>query len=260
MSCRTHGESCDIGEVTVQYRSMLDLLLPPIIIVVAFGLLLWIIWRRKPEAERLFAEETKFQTQQTQTPSVTQVFMGTVSSRIAKLRGNREEARKQGFAPEKGVDMLLVDAEATNSISSGQKNVVQQIVDEEQQPPALTKTVQPLNNQAFRAKRLASQKSRLDTQEHPASLVESVPQRETIKQEQHEDRTQYEDILIERIALNPRDIEAYERLGDYYMDREAYDDAKECYKQVLRLSPMNRKAKVRMRKLERILGKRMQSS
>jgi hypothetical protein len=43
------------------------------------------------------------------------------------------------------------------------------------------------------------------------------------------------------------------------MDRESYDDAKECYKQVLRLSPVNRKAKLRMRKLEKILGSRMRA-
>ncbi len=68
-----------------------------------------------------------------------------------------------------------------------------------------------------------------------------------------EKKSQLEEILIERIAANPRDIEAYERLGDYYLDQSNLQDAKECYRQVLRLSPVHRLAKVKIRKLERML-------
>lgn len=62
-----------------------------------------------------------------------------------------------------------------------------------------------------------------------------------------------EDALIKRIAVNPRDIEAYERLGDYYMEGENYRDALECFKQVLKLSPAHHKARLRIRKLESIV-------
>lgn len=68
-------------------------------------------------------------------------------------------------------------------------------------------------------------------------------------------KEEYEKILIERIAGNPRDLEAYERLGRYYMEQKNYQDAKECYKQVLRLSPINRQAKIRLNKLSRLLGR-----
>lgn len=64
-----------------------------------------------------------------------------------------------------------------------------------------------------------------------------------------------EEALIERIATNPSDIEAYERLGDYYMDQENYEEALQCFGYVLKLSPMHRKARTRMRRLERMLGK-----
>ena len=67
---------------------------------------------------------------------------------------------------------------------------------------------------------------------------------------------QLEELLIERIISNPRDIEAYERLGDYYLERDNYIDAKECYRQVLKLSPVNRLVKIKIRRLERILEKR----
>ncbi|MDQ1283993.1 MAG: hypothetical protein QG620_341 [Patescibacteria group bacterium] len=66
---------------------------------------------------------------------------------------------------------------------------------------------------------------------------------------------QLEKILIERIAANPKDVEAYERLGEYYFEIGNYDHSKECYKQVMKLSPGNIGARSRMRKLERMLGR-----
>lgn len=62
-----------------------------------------------------------------------------------------------------------------------------------------------------------------------------------------------EDVLIERIALNPKDVEAYERLGEYYIDIGNYEHAKECVKQVIKLNPGNRDAKYKLRRLERII-------
>ncbi|NTV41252.1 MAG: tetratricopeptide repeat protein [Candidatus Moranbacteria bacterium] len=62
-----------------------------------------------------------------------------------------------------------------------------------------------------------------------------------------------EEALIRRIAVNPRDIEAYERLGDYYLERENFEDSLECFKQVLKLSPTHHKAKTRIRKLGSML-------
>jgi tetratricopeptide (TPR) repeat protein len=68
-------------------------------------------------------------------------------------------------------------------------------------------------------------------------------------------KNKLEEILIERIASDPRDIEAYERLGDYYLEQENHEDARECYKQVLKLSPMNYKVRIKMKKLKGILGR-----
>ena len=64
-----------------------------------------------------------------------------------------------------------------------------------------------------------------------------------------------EELLIERIAANPKDIEAYERLGEYYMEIKSYEFAKECFKQVIKLDPLNRNVKYKMRRLEHLLSK-----
>ena len=66
------------------------------------------------------------------------------------------------------------------------------------------------------------------------------------------EKNKLEDVLIKRIAINPRDIEAYERLGDYYLESKNYQDSLECFKQVLWLSPTHQKARLRIRRLQRI--------
>jgi tetratricopeptide (TPR) repeat protein len=78
------------------------------------------------------------------------------------------------------------------------------------------------------------------------------PKRRSVGMKEDE---KYEEMLVERIAYNPHDVEAYELLGDYYINQRNFEDAKECYKQILKLSPGSRSAKVRIRRLEHILAK-----
>lgn len=75
----------------------------------------------------------------------------------------------------------------------------------------------------------------------------------TNPQMENKDKSKLEEALIKRIAINPRDIEAYERLGDYYLESENFRDSHECFKQVLMLSPSHYKAKIRIRKIEKMI-------
>jgi hypothetical protein len=59
-----------------------------------------------------------------------------------------------------------------------------------------------------------------------------------------------EDALIHRIAENPKDVEAYRELGDYYMAVGNIKDAKDSFKMVLRLRPRDLKAKSSLREIE----------
>ncbi|MDP3957774.1 MAG: tetratricopeptide repeat protein [bacterium] len=63
-----------------------------------------------------------------------------------------------------------------------------------------------------------------------------------------------EENLIARIAVNPKDFTAYEGLGDYYLEVGNIKDAKECYRQVLKLSPLHRIVRIKIRRLEKLLG------
>jgi len=66
-----------------------------------------------------------------------------------------------------------------------------------------------------------------------------------------ERKEELENVLIERIAKDPRDIEAYERLGDYYVSQKNSKDAKECYRQVLKLNPRSINVRGKLEKLSR---------
>jgi tetratricopeptide (TPR) repeat protein len=75
-----------------------------------------------------------------------------------------------------------------------------------------------------------------------------------VPRRRRETKSRLEELLIERIAANPKDIEAYERLGEYYLEVKNLEHSKECFKQVLRLNPANHNARYKIRKLEKILG------
>lgn len=81
-------------------------------------------------------------------------------------------------------------------------------------------------------------------------IKEAVTRPQTV---QIKEKNKLEDALIKRIAINPRDIEAYERLGDYYLESNNLHDSLECFKQVLRLSPAHHKARLRIRRLEKAI-------
>jgi cytochrome c-type biogenesis protein CcmH/NrfG len=83
--------------------------------------------------------------------------------------------------------------------------------------------------------------------------IEPMVSKEAVKP-RTEMKDRLEELLIERIAANPKDVEAYERLGQYYMEIENYEFAKECFKQIVKLNPLNRNAKYTLKKLERLLS------
>ena len=52
---------------------------------------------------------------------------------------------------------------------------------------------------------------------------------------------------IDRIVANPKDIEAYKKLGDLYVDMRNYKDALEAFEYVLKLKPNDTMASRRVK-------------
>lgn len=85
-------------------------------------------------------------------------------------------------------------------------------------------------------------------------IIRPIISDKIVQPKKAEIKDRLEELLIERIAVNPKDIEAYERLGQYYMEIKSHSDAKECFRQVIRLDPGNRNAKYKLKRLETLLG------
>lgn len=56
---------------------------------------------------------------------------------------------------------------------------------------------------------------------------------------------------LELITKNPRNIDAYLRLGILYKERGSKEDSTACFAQVLKLDPENRKAREELQVLKR---------
>ncbi len=61
-----------------------------------------------------------------------------------------------------------------------------------------------------------------------------------------------EKILIKRIAADPRDVEAYQLLGEVYLVQNNLSDAAECFAQVTVLDPQNLRAVEQLNKIKKI--------
>ncbi len=64
---------------------------------------------------------------------------------------------------------------------------------------------------------------------------------------------EYEKMLIKRIAANPRDMEAYDLLGQVYLVQGNMQDAAECFEQVVSHNPRNLRAVEQLRKVKKIM-------
>lgn len=102
-------------------------------------------------------------------------------------------------------------------------------------------------------KKPAFEKNSLDKTEEE-KIIKPIISERVVRPRRAEMKDRLEELLIERIAANPKDLEAYERLGQYYMEIKGYADAKECFKQVIKLDPGNRNAKYRLKRLETLLA------
>jgi len=115
------------------------------------------------------------------------------------------------------------------------------------------KMAQPEAEEEIEIKRPAFERREFNKMEDDEKIIKPIISEKMVRPRKAEMRDRLEELLIERIAANPKDLEAYERLGQYYMEIKGYADAKECFKQVIKLDPSNRNAKYRLKRLENLL-------
>lgn len=221
---------------------MLYLILPPVVIVGALIALVYFFSKRFPRVEKEIADQLNqpetSQKQESHFFASVKGFLLSVLEHLAQwfkvfaLRSyNMFHSWTQSLREKKN-----------KSMSAPLKSIPSEEVLIEKPLPQNKPIISPVSEQPVRP--MVSQLMTKPEEKKTPLIIESPAP--VIK-------NQLEDILVERIASNPRDLEAYERLGEYYMEQGNLQDAKECYRQVLRLSPVHRLAKIKIRRLEKLL-------
>ena len=221
---------------------MLYLILPPIIIIAALVALVYFFSRRFPQIEGEIAEkaendEMKHARVSATVKRIALLFLERLAQwfKVMTLRAHNSLHRwTQSLKDKKLASAAKPSVTVLDDISDPTGNALE----ERSAPPAreipVERRIRPMVSRQAARPEVAAVKP----------MPEAAPP--ALK-------NQLEDILVERIAANPRDLEAYERLGEYYMEQGNMQDAKECYRQVLRLSPVHWLAKIKIRRLEKLL-------
>jgi len=212
---------------------MLNYILPPIIIIISVSILVMFLFRKAAQipAGDFIADEQKREDEKSTVK---------ISSAIGQF----------GL---KILERLMHHSKLLSLKFHNVSNVwFQTIREKRQRNTELQKEAQEKKTEEIARSREAGKIEVLPAQEKQARRpmvrdAVTMPQQATAKE-----KNQLEEALIKRIAVNPKDIEAYERLGDYYLESLNFQDSLECFKQVLKLSPTHYKARTRIRRLEKM--------
>ena len=221
---------------------MLYLILPPIVIIAALVLLVYFFSRRFPEVEKEIAD--RLNESPTASAPHARVVDGMKHASLFVLERLAQWFKVMALKIYNSLHQWtqsLREKKVKASVKQPAEHVAEEIPERRiapapMPPPVTERRVRPMVSQRV---------TQPEDTTKPKPPIEEAPAPAM--------KNQLEDILVERIAANPRDLEAYERLGEYYMEQGNVQDAKECYRQVLRLSPVHRLAKIKIRRLEKML-------
>lgn len=268
---------------------MFALVLPPVFVIAAIALLLYLFSRKLPEVERLERERVGGEIpggllsvsdwakrmalgMVERFARLSKLFSLKIHNRLNALASSAHSARvrvadriaerKQRESSASVAPMRRFLSRDRSSVGASYRETLsgtEHSAEEETLPPLVSEPLNPSGGE--RADRSVARRPLTSFGRTLGDTVRRLrPTKEqpvfpAVEPVSPQKKEQMEDILIERISLNPRDIEAYERLGDYYLEQQNLVDAKECYRQVLKLSPAYRLVKIKIRKLERLLEK-----
>lgn len=221
---------------------MWQLLLPPVIVIITFTFLLWFL--AKKQSDPFVQEEIN---------RLTSGEGEALTSFRTWFWGVTEKMTKRARIKMLRLHNVLGDWSRVAKENKEQKNLeAADVPTPTIQEPVLPRTditsPAPKIDDGFIERPIVRREVRVEST--GASTAASRTNVADIKKEY----TSHEEDFIASIAKNPKDYSAYEKLGDYYMENGNIKDAKECYRQVLRLSPANREVKMKIRRLEKMLG------
>lgn len=228
-----------MGSNLFQASHMLNYILPPIIIIISFSFLIIFLFRK---AEQIPTHELLEKERTGRSGKMTAAFMSAIGQFGLKVLERIMHKSKL-----MSLKFHNMSNDWFQTIREKRQNRVRVQQEIEAIAPHEENELSRENQQA----KSSQQRITMQTQHVSRPMVrEMITKPESAKIIKR--KSELEGVLIRRIAINPKDIEAYERLGDYYLESENFLDSLECFKQVLVLSPTHQKARLRIRRLEKI--------
>ncbi|MFZ1720098.1 MAG: hypothetical protein WAU28_01970 [Candidatus Moraniibacteriota bacterium] len=237
------------------------LIIPPVVVIVSLALLIWFLSNRSEQVsiqERMedIAKQSSFRTWQTL--RVKQFLFrflekGTRSLKVFSLRvHNWFHNLGQSFHEKRSQSDILITSFL--NVKKEKKESSSDAISffENPKKEGVSQSDDAVMNRGGTGEEVLTEPSVLVVESRPmvserAVIPETKPNKVIARDMKEEER------LIKKIAANPKNVSAYEALGDYYLERGDVNDAKACYRQVLKLSPVHRMVKVKIRKLERLM-------
>jgi tetratricopeptide (TPR) repeat protein len=227
------------------------LIIPPIIVVVSLSFVLWYLSRKgaDPAVAKKALELQGEAKQKTSFPRVKTFFLRLLEKMAYSFKVKSLKAHNTLH-------------NLTHSIKEKQRRF-QTKVSAEELSEQKQNSEQPVKSPMSFWRRYKKDKEDVGTvqsvaSEEPSPILRPMVSETAARPEKERVVTREQGLreaeLISRISGNPKDFAAYEELGDYYLEIGNLKDAKECYRQVLKLSPAERMVRIKIRRLEKILS------
>jgi TolA-binding protein len=245
---------------------MIYYIVPPIIIIVVLGVLIFFISRKSDEIKKEIKKEEELELEGKGKVIISKlhvfslaflektmqrlklVFLKSYNQFDAWMRSvrSRKEERQERIET---IEEAREEADAKEELEMEHRKIQAEVLAAKKaQAEAAAEELSARGGSAFGGREKAPKTEEI-------KVVPMVSKKVVQPEIRRKKKSHLEEALIERIALSPRDIEAYERLGDYYVEQKNNEDALECFRQVLKLSPGNHKAKLMVKKMEKnVLG------
>jgi tetratricopeptide (TPR) repeat protein len=228
------------------------LIVPPIVVVVSLAFFLWYLSRKSADPDIALRVSHLEQSEAPVSFSRTKTFFLKTLEKTMQ-RSKVISLRMHNVLNDRLQSVRHRRQEIAESVANQQEEVVEEVV-----PPVVDSSVVPrvvLHEDVLAApivrQRRAADEGHVFHAERPM-VSETAAEPEVKKRHSTRDDSREAD-LIGSIAADPKNFIAYESLGDYYLEAGNVKDAKECYRQVLRLSPTHRMVKIKIRRLEKLL-------
>ena len=244
---------------------MLYSIIPPILIVLSLIGIILFIMKKAPEASRLEEQDKKNifsransagDVLEENAPASMPKMVDELKKKISAVPQKTSGAVRVGFSKLAGARKVfsgvgrLTKKRNNSNFDSFEKKPVDEEIWKEKFRIYEERTEGPMERTPPVRTEMPIQANRPLRPTISSEIV--VPSRKIIQGRKKE---VFENVLIDRIAANPKDTDAYEKLGDYYIEIRSLKDAKECFKQVIKIDSKNKSVKMKMRRLERMLGR-----